>query len=150
SLTHTRNEYRIVPDVAYPRGLEVYSVNEVISSDPTRGTVTAYQPFYSFRHGRGTENQRTFWYASRRPALAGNDRGTEVYLHLVDLDFDPCVPSVANLQVKVTCTNCDLPLTLQKAGEDLAFFLKPAAPLERIRCVRTPTAPLRPRAPRGA
>jgi type VI secretion system protein ImpG len=160
TLTQTRSAYRIVPDVGHPRGMEVYSINEVISSDPARGTVTTYQPFYSFRHGRSTDKQRTFWYSSRRPAFQKGergeddrregDRGTEVFLHLVDLDFDPSVPSVANLQVKTTCTNRELPVILQKAGEDLAFYLKPAAPLERIRCVRTPTSPLRPRARRGA
>ena len=34
-------------------GMEVYSVDEVTSADPTIGPVTNYEPFYSFKHGAG-------------------------------------------------------------------------------------------------
>jgi len=61
---------------------------------PTKAAATEYQPFYSFRHGGGRENKRAFWYAERRPATGEGDRGTDVYLHLVDLDFDPRAPAV--------------------------------------------------------
>ena len=37
AMTKTRNEYRVVPDVAYPDGMEVYSVDQVTSVDPDRG-----------------------------------------------------------------------------------------------------------------
>ena len=36
-LTKTRHEYRIVPDVANPDGMEVYSVDQVTSVDPIAG-----------------------------------------------------------------------------------------------------------------
>ena len=68
-LTHARHEYRILPDVAYPSGMEVYSVDAVTSTDPTTATTTEYQPFYSFRHGRDRDNTQAFWYASRRPSM---------------------------------------------------------------------------------
>ena len=35
ALTQTRHEYRIVPDVAIPHGMEVYSVDEVVGADPS-------------------------------------------------------------------------------------------------------------------
>ncbi len=92
-ITQTRPEYLITPDVAYPLGMEVYSVESVSSVDPTRGATTEYQPFYSFRHGGGRDVSRAFWYAERRPATGEGDNGTNVYLHLVDLDFDPKAPA---------------------------------------------------------
>jgi type VI secretion system protein ImpG len=150
ALEQTRYEYRVIPEVAHPKGLEVYSVDAVTSVDPATSTTTEYQPFYSFRHGRDRENQRTFWFASRRPSLAEDDRGTEVYLNLVDMSFNPRLPAEQVLVVRTTCTNRDLPIQLERAGEELYFELEAAAPLARIRCLRTPTLPLRPPLRRGA
>lgn len=149
-LSQARHEYRVVPEVAHPKGMEVYSIDAVTSTDPVSATTTEYQPFYSFRHGLDRENQKTFWYTSRRPSLSENDRGTEVYLHLVDLTFNPRVPAEAVLVVRSTCTNRELPAQLQRAGDELYFELEAAAPLSRIRCLRSPTAPLRPPVRRGA
>jgi type VI secretion system protein ImpG len=154
-LTQAKFEYRIVPDVTYPRGLEVYSVNSVTSTDPTAvpPTETEYQPFYSFRHGGSPDTEQTFWHISRRQTMADDDRGTEVYLNLVDLSFNPHLPSESVLVVRTTCTNRDLPNQLQHAGEDLAFELEMAAPLAGyggIRCLRPPSPPLRPPLRRGA
>lgn len=150
NLTYLKHEYRVIPDVAHPQGMEVYSVDSVTSADPTQARTTEYQPFYSFRHGRTRDNQQAFWYASRKPSLAENDRGTEVYLNLVDLGFDPKLPAEAVLVVRTTCTNRDLPSQLQRAGDELYFELEAAAPLAGIRCLRSPTIPLRPPLRRGA
>jgi type VI secretion system protein ImpG len=149
-LTQLRHEYRVVPDVAHPVGMEVYSVDAVTSADPGATRTTEYQPFYSFRHGRTRENQQAFWYATRRPSLQEGDRGTEVYLHLVDLGFNPRLPPESVLVVRTTCTNRDLPSQLQRAGDELYLELEAAAPLARIRCLRSPTVPLRPPLRRGA
>jgi type VI secretion system protein ImpG len=149
AVTKTRNEYRVVPDVAYPDGMEVYSVDEVTSVDPIAGETTEYLPFYSLRHGTTPEGARDFWYAVRRPSVRSNDRGTEVYLNLVNLGFDPINPSDPALVVRTTCTNRELPAVLQQAGERLVLDLEAAAPLARIRCVQSPSLPLRPPLRRG-
>jgi type VI secretion system protein ImpG len=150
ALTQTRPEYRIVPDVAAPLGLEVYSVDGVSSSDPIAGVTTEYQPFYSFRHGIAPDTQQTFWYAARRPSLHPGDRGTDVFLNLVDLAFQPSAPAEQTLVVRTTCTNRDLPVQLRQAGDRLYLELEAAAPLSRVHCVRIPTVPLRPPVRRGA
>ena len=148
-VTKARHEYRIVPDVASPEGMEVYSVDQVTSVDPIAGETTEYLPFYSLRHGTTLEGARDFWYAVRRPSTLPNDRGTEVYLNLVNLGFDPINPSDPALVVRTTCTNRELPAVLQQAGERLVFDLEAAAPLARIRCVHSPSLPLRPPLRRG-
>jgi type VI secretion system protein ImpG len=150
ALTHLKHEYRVVPDVAHPAGMEVYSVDSVSSADPAAGRTTEYQPFYSFRHGRTPDSYQAFWYATRRPSLAERDRGTEVSLHLVDLGFNPRLPADSVLVVRTTCTNRDLPSQLQRAGDELYLELEAAAPITRVRCVRSPTVPLRPPLRRGA
>jgi len=150
ALTHTRNEYRVVPDVGQPHGLEVYSVDQVSSLDGNDGSTKEYQPFYSFRHAGSRDTQRTFWYASRKTAIGENDRGTEVSLNLVNLDYNPRIPEDATLIVRTTCINRDLPNELQRAGDRILFELEMAAPLSRINCIRPPTPTLRPPMRRGA
>ncbi len=149
-LTHARHEYRVVPDVANPDGSEVYSVESVMGTDMAVGKVEEYLPFYSFRHGTSRERNRSYYYASRRPGLREGDRGTDVYLTLVNLDFDPWHPGETTLVLKTTCMNRDHPNLLRRAGERLVFELEAAAPLSRIRTVRLPSPPLRPSARRGA
>jgi len=149
-LTQTRHEYRVLPDVAHQQGLEVYSIDSVTNVDPASSTSREYEPFYSFRHGRTRENQEVFWHASRRPSMTEGDRGTEVYLNLVDMKFNPRLPADQVIVARTTCTNRDLPGHLQRAGESLSFELEAAAPLTRIQCLRSPTLTLRPPLRRGA
>lgn len=161
-LTHTRSEYLINPEAGHRGGLEVYAVQSVKSVDPTENRETIYQPFYSFRHGGSRQDRRTFWYATRRPALpdkpavagaepsARKASGTEVYLNLVDLDFNPSVPGEPRLIVETLCTNRDLPALLSQSGTDQFFELEQAAPLRGpVRCLRMPTTTLRPRTEHG-
>ncbi|MDZ4783220.1 MAG: type VI secretion system baseplate subunit TssF [Planctomycetia bacterium] len=143
-LTQRKHEYRVVPDVAQPLGTEVYAVNELVSIDPVTSAVKQFHPFYSFHHASRRRDGQAFWYTDRRPSNLPDDRGTDVYLHLVDLDFQPTLPAESTLVVRTTCTNRDLPAQLQFAGERLYFELDGAAPLSGIRCLKAPTLPLRP------
>lgn len=142
-LDQSRYEYRIVPDVTAPRGTEIYSIDEVTSTDPATSVTTTYRSFYSFHHNRNVDDGATFWYAARRESNLEGDRGTELFLHLTDLNFHPRLPADDTLVIRTTCTNRDLPNQLQHAGERLFFELEGAAPLSGIRCLKTPTAPLR-------
>jgi type VI secretion system protein ImpG len=149
-LTQKRFEYRIIPDVSSPEGMEVYSVDSVTGLDPTTRTTTEYHPFYSYHHSSSRGTRRAFWHTSRRPSLREGDRGSEVFLNLVDLNFDPRQPAESTLVVKTTCTNRDQPRRLQDAGDRLSFTLETVAPLAKIRCLRMPTTPQRPPTRRGA
>ena len=149
-LSHRKFEYAITPDVGHQVGMEVFSVDGVTSNDLTTGEVTKYEPFYSYRHTKTRENSQTFWYATRRLATKENDRGTDMFLSLVDQGFEPKLPATAAVMVETTCTNRNLPMQLQHAGERLYFGLTAPAPLQKINCLRTPSPPLRPRLQRGA
>ncbi len=86
-LTHTATEYRVVPDVHRQSSTEVYSVDEVTSTAPWLQTPQVYQPFYSMRHVYNETPGQAYWYASRRRSEKKGDRGTEVYLSLVNMGF---------------------------------------------------------------
>ncbi|HEX8096923.1 MAG TPA: type VI secretion system baseplate subunit TssF, partial [Pyrinomonadaceae bacterium] len=149
-LTGQQHEYHVIPDVRRQAEMEVYSVDEVSSTDPQAQVVRSFQPFYSFRHAYDHAQDRTFWYASRRQSERAEDPGTEVYLSLVDLGFDPHVPASDILNVRVTCTNRDLPGKLPFGGREGDLEVEGAVPASRVHCLTKPTQTLRPPLRRGA
>jgi type VI secretion system protein ImpG len=145
-LSQTKTEYHIVPDQHRQLQTEVYSVERVASANYL-DEVQIYQPFYSLRHG-SDEAQRHFWHTHRRPSFRKNDNGTEVYLSLVDLGFNPAVPPVEMLTLRLTCTNRDQAARLKASGEFGELDLERVA-LVRARFVRKPSLVVRPPMRRG-
>lgn len=148
-LTHLKTEYRVVPDVHQQSATEVYSVDVVTSAAAYDQTPIYYQPFYSFKHGTDKERPRTFWHASRRASERKDDEGTEVYLSLVDLDFNPSQPDVPTLIVRTTSFNRDLPARLPFGSAGGDFQLEGPGLFTGIRCLKKPTPTLRPPLRRG-
>ena len=148
SLRTRQQDYRIVAEPSFPRAVEVYSVNEVVSTDTVNNRTTQYPAFYSC-FARNDKPQGIFWYTTRRRSLLENDHGTELYLSLVNRDFESAWPPDEALQVRITCTNRDLPLTLGSDNQAIAMNLELPAPIHRVVCVRPPSPPLRPPARPG-
>jgi type VI secretion system protein ImpG len=148
-LTHLQPEYRIIPDVRRQDVMEVYAVESVTALLRTSESTVSFQPFYSFKHGVEREQQRTFWYATRRPSQRKDDEGTDVTLSLVDLDYHPSQPDSDTVSVDTLCTNRDLPSRLPVGSGDSDFQLEGAGVFSGIRCLRKPTPTLRPAMRRG-
>jgi type VI secretion system protein ImpG len=144
-ITQTKTEYHIVADQHRQWSTEVYSVDRVVSGNYLE-EVQTYAPFYSLRHGAGDETQKHFWWAHRRPSLRKNDNGTELYISLVDLDFNPALPPVEILTARVTCTNRDQASRLKLTGE-FGELEPEGAALVQARCLRKPSPTVR--APAG-
>lgn len=142
-------EYPIVGDRMSPQSVEVYSVTNVSSSDPTTNRTMQFPAFYGLEHLHGMYGSGVFWYTTRRRSLRENDQATDVYLSLVNLQFEPRWPKAENLQVQITCTNRDMPLRIASASQPLAWNLELPAPIQRTNCLRLPTPPLRPAARTG-
>jgi type VI secretion system protein ImpG len=94
-VSRAQTEYQVIPDVRHHSVMEVYSVNSVQSTNTETQVTTDYRPFYSFKHGAEAGSNTTYWYPSRRPSLRAGDDGTEVFLSLVDLEFNPRATSGA-------------------------------------------------------
>lgn len=148
-LRPLQSEYPLVPDPAFPRAYEIYSVDEVSDRDPASNITTTYSPFYSVDHDLSPEAPAVHWYPVRSASLHEGDRGSDVALNLVDLGFSPRIPRKQYLTVRTTCTSRDLPSRLGELGTDLRFQLETAAPLNGIRVLKQPTTPLRPGQRRG-
>jgi len=143
-LSQQKYEYQVLPDVHRQTSTEIYSIDEVMTSDPQEGTTRLFAPFYSLRHAYGEQNEKSFWYATRRPSQRADDEGTEMFLSLVDMKFNPRVPAVEVLNVKTTCTNRDLPARLPFGGKDNDFEVEGTARLSGVKCLTKPTGTIRP------
>jgi type VI secretion system protein ImpG len=149
-VTQLTHEYRVVPNLRRPGGFEVWSVDQVTSTAADLETVREYRPFFAFRHDAERTRHEAFWHASRRPSERKDDDGTEVYLTLVDTNFDPALPDTDTLNIHVTCTNRDLPANLPFGNPDGDFQLEGPGVFTAIRSLVKPTPSLRPPLRRGA
>jgi type VI secretion system protein ImpG len=152
-LSGTEWEYRVVPDARRPLAHEVYSIDGVTATSPD-GAEVEYLPFFSVKHAAREARRQAFWQATRRPAPPAEgqtDAGTEVFLALVDLDFQPSQPADWTLDVETTCLNRDLPHRLPFGGDQPRLQLwEGGAAVSRIRCLTPPTRTLRPALKYGA
>lgn len=148
-LTHTNTEYRVSPDARRPAALEIYSIDRVRASSP-QGEVVEYRPFYSYKHGQNDDPAAAFWYATRRPneAEEGIESwrvGTEMYLHLVDLNFSPAARPDWTIDVETTCMNRNLPGLLPFGGGRPELDLPDGrGVVSQLRCLTPFTATIRP------
>jgi type VI secretion system protein ImpG len=152
SLTHTEHEYRVVPESQRPLAHEIYTVDRVVAS--REGEEAEFFPFFSVKHGQGAARQ-TYWHSSRRPATeeeGAADKGTEVYLSLVDLDLRPSFAGGWTLDVETTCFNRDLPARLPFGGGQPQLEITKGAALvsRRVTSLTRFTRTLRPAGKRGA
>ena len=96
------------------------------------------------KHAYGEQMEKSFWYASRRASQRQDDDGTEVYLSMVDMNFNPRTPATEVITVKTTCTNRDLPSRLPFGGKSDDFEVEGAALLSKVKCLTKPTETIRP------
>ncbi len=149
-LSQQKYEYQVIPDVHRQSTTEIYSIEGVVSSDPRTNTTREFAPFYSLKHAFGEQMEKAFWYAVRRDSQRPNDEGTEMFMSLVDMNFNPRVPAVDVLNVRATCTNRDLPARLPFGGKEGDFEVEGTALLSRVRCLTKPTETIRPPQRRAA
>jgi type VI secretion system protein ImpG len=143
-LDQTRYEYQVVPDVRRRNALEIFSVDQVLSSNAQTQEITHYEPFFSYRHSAFQEKKQAYWHATRRPSGRINDDGTEIWLSLADLSGRPVHPEADALTVRCTCSNRDLPAKLPFGSERGDFELEGASAIKRIVALRKPTPTVRP------
>lgn len=142
-IDQTRYQYPIVPDARRRQTMEIYSVDEVVSTDAETHETVTYQPLYSERHAvQGTSP--AYWYISRSFSNRKGDEGTDVFLSLVDLSARPMELDYDTVTVRCTCTNRDLVSRLPFGSEAGDFEMTGAAAIKRIVALRKPTRTLRP------
>ncbi|MDH3326634.1 MAG: type VI secretion system baseplate subunit TssF, partial [Gammaproteobacteria bacterium] len=143
TLSHKNEEYHVVPDSRRMLSKEVYSIDKVEAVSPT-GEKMEYRPFYGFNHQMNDRKDIAYWHANRKSAEIHRqediDNGTEMYISLVDLNFQPDIPDNWVLNIKTTCLNRDLPGRLPFGGGQPYLQLGEGnAPLSSVQCITPPT-----------
>ena len=146
-------EFHLVPDRTRPMDFEVHSVLGVTGYDQDSDTMERFRPFYEVSNsdveGQHPTNQ---YYALRRTQrqLSSKQRrkgprtsyvGSEVYVSIVDADQSPYKSSLSQLDLRIMCTNRDLPLSMPVGKSTTDFTLETGAPVRSIRCLAGPTEP---------
>jgi len=142
-VDQTRYQYPIVPDARRRQTMEVYSVDEVVSTDPETHQTVTYQPLYSQRHAV-QDASPAYWYVSRRPSTRKGDEGTDVFLSLVDVSTRSLQLDYDTVTVRCTCTNRDLVARLPFGNESGDFEMAGGAAMKRIVALHKPSPTLRP------
>ncbi|MEP6848462.1 MAG: type VI secretion system baseplate subunit TssF [Acidobacteriota bacterium] len=149
-LSEQKYEYQILPDVHRQMSTEIYSVDEVFTTDPVSNISREFSPFYSLKHAYGEQMEKSFWYGTRRQSQRADDDGTDVFLSLVDSNFSPRTPAFEVLNVRTTCTNRDLPAKLPFGGRDNDLEVEGTVLISRARILTKPTETIRPPQRRSA
>jgi type VI secretion system protein ImpG len=142
-VDQTRYQYPIVPDARRRQTMEIYSVDEVVSTDAETHQTVTYHPLYSERHAvQGTSP--AYWYITRSVSNRKGDEGTDVFLSLVDISARPMQLDYDTVTVRSTCTNRDLVARLPFGSEVGDFEMTGGAAIKRIVALHKPTRTLRP------
>lgn len=148
-LTQTQHEYRINPDARYAGMMEIFSVDSVLATSPSKRQTTPLQPVYAYRHSSLDESRTVYWHTSRRYAGFEERQPSSTWLSLVDVDGVLSAPGADVLTVHCSCTNHDLPSRLSFGADDGDFDAAGLAGVQHIRALHRPTASLDPPSGKG-
>ena len=146
-------EHHLVPDRTRPMDFEVHSVLGVTGYDKDLDATERFRAFYEVSDSDVREqNPTNKYYAIRRTQrqLSSKQRrkgprtsyvGSEVYLSIVDADQAPYASGLDQLDLRIMCTNRDLPLSMPVGKSNTDFTLETGAPVRSVRCLAGPTEP---------
>lgn len=141
-VDHTRSEYPVIPDARGPRVIDIFSVDEVLSTKVGSTEVVRLEPAYSSRYASRSKKQ-PLWYTRRELASGPDSKADHVYLSLLDDSLLPLPPEMQTLTVRCTCTNGDLPRRLPFGKPEGDFDLDSGTSMKKI-SASNPTAALKP------
>ncbi len=138
-ITHTRHEYRVIPNARREESMEVHSIDEVLASNTTRRESVPLEPLYSYRFQARKESGRTYWHAIRRRNEVGEREPSTMHLAVVDVDGVLTEPNAEVLTVRCSCSDFDLPSRLPFGLEEGDFAAEDYPVIRQITALRRPT-----------
>jgi type VI secretion system protein ImpG len=141
NLSHTKPEYTLLASPEHASAFDIHSVDSVhVVRDTAKGsTVTEFHPYYSMRHGLAAGRKGHYWVIRRDDDVAQMSPGHETQMALVDIDLNPLALETATVSVGLTCTNRDLPSSLQLGQPAGELRMESGANGYPIRLLRKPT-----------
>ena len=137
-VTQTRPEYPITVDARSRGNTEVFSVESVLATNPSRRTSVVLPPLFEHRFGESSQ-AAVFWKASRRHSDVHPEQPGMVYLSIADAEGIMLQPDAEILTVHCLCTNHDLPSMLPVGSREGDFYPPTASGIEAVRALHRPT-----------
>lgn len=111
-VTYERSSYPLMIDEMPGNACDIYSIDSVHMVNKTKegSSVTEFFPYYSLRHGDAKSRKGHYWLTHREELMSA---GHEHTLTLVDRDCSPMRNDSGVASVQLTCTNRDLPHSIQ-------------------------------------
>ncbi|QQS13979.1 MAG: type VI secretion system baseplate subunit TssF [Rhodospirillales bacterium] len=139
-LDGTQFENRIVADARRPEALEIHSIERVVATAPG-GEESVLSPFFGVRHDSARGSR--FWQVSRRVSVGSRDRGTEVFLSVMDRDAGAGAPANWVVSIDTLAFNRDLLGRLSGVGGEIRLDLATPLPAVGRLVMVTPFTPTR-------
>ncbi|MGA2890552.1 MAG: type VI secretion system baseplate subunit TssF [Terracidiphilus sp.] len=143
-LNRTRHEYKIVPDNRHTAAMEIFSIEEVVATNPQLRQSVVLEPMYAYRHQTHKRNDLAFWVATRHLNEFGEREPSTMSISVVDLTGSFTDPEADVLMVNTLCTNFDLPSRFQFGSEDGDLEAVGYAAAKTITALRRPTTSTNP------
>ena len=143
-LNQARHEYTIVPDSRHTREMEIFSIEEVIASNPRLRQSVVLEPMHAYRHQTRDREDLAFWVANRTLNQFGEREPSVTTISVVDLNGNFTDPEADVLMVRALCTNFDLPTRFHFGAEAGDFDVVGFPAAKTVIGLRRPTASVSP------
>jgi len=138
-ITHTKHEYRVIPNARRQETTEIHSIDEVLASNTTRRESIPLEPLYSYRFQARKDSGRTYWHAIRRRNEVGEREPSSMHIAIVDVDGVLTEPNAEVLTVRCSSSDFDLPSRLPFGLEDGDFAAEEYPSIRKITALRRPS-----------
>ena len=138
-LSQARATYTVVPDARQADVIEVYSIDEVLATNPKMRETIALEPMFSYRHQTRDSKETTFWSATRKMNELGERVPSLMSISVVDVNGKLKDPQADTLTVRCTCTNFDLPSKLSFGSAEGDFDMTGFPGLKYVTALRKPS-----------
>jgi type VI secretion system protein ImpG len=143
-LSQTQHEYTIVPDNRHSRVMEIFSIEEVIATNPRLRQSIPLEPMHAYRHQTRNREGLAFWVATRHLNELGEREPSTMTISVVDLTGNFTEPEADVLLVRTLCTNFDLPSRFQFGSEAGDFEAVGYSAAKTVTALQRPTASINP------
>jgi len=148
-VSNAKHAYRVSPSARHHRMTEIFSIDEVRATNPSRRSSIELRPLFEHRFASQPKKEHIFWRSGRKHAEFDQRRPSEVFLTIVDRNSVMMQPNAEILNVHCTCTNHDYPSSLSFGDPEGDLVLHGGGAVGRIRMLHRPTSTSRPPAATG-
>jgi type VI secretion system protein ImpG len=133
-----------VPDSRNYASMEIFSIEEVVATNPRLRQSVPLEPMHSYRHQSRKRDDLVFWTATRHLNEFGEREPSTMSISVVDLTGSFTEPEADVLMVRTLCTNFDLPSRIQTGSETGDFEAVGHEAAKTVIALRRPTASINP------